>query len=527
MGDPPDKEPPDRNFHTSPPSPAAFEIATDLEIESQQIIYDENKRSSSSASRKRLAKEHKPSCKKNRNCLTASRESSTSSVRSVYSAAEFNLKSPDDIPLAQTSLSQQIPLGQASNIGLSSCSAQSPMEVPSSLSLTNNSPSQTPIVNKSQPHRIVYTCDDVGPFVVHVEKVEVDLQSGTTLHPVNFGKLLFKNKIPGVINGSLKKIGRNRVCLTFNHFNNANMFMANPFLSTNSYKAFIPSFAITKMGFVRGVPTDWTEEDILELFVGSDGCGKIVKTRRLHRKTDEGWKQTQSVILTFDGQILPSKVFAVYNSFSVTPYKFPTVQCFACCRFGHTQTKCRSKPRCYKCSLDHPGESCGLLAHDSLCINCQGNHFAIDKSCPEYSRQNAIKSTMVEQTISYSEASKIHLPVKKSFADVARSYKKTIFKKPRSPPSPGFGYDKVAHNNIIAQGPSPSGNGVALQANHTFSFQTEELVQIIMSVLSSLNQKIDHVAPPTTSISTNNHNAQPNTKRTIDISSMELPKHPQ
>ncbi|CAK1596023.1 unnamed protein product [Parnassius mnemosyne] len=120
--------------------------------------------------------------------------------------------------------------------------------------------------------------------------------------------------------------------------------------------------------------------------------------------------------------------------------------------------------------------SCETERDDAVCILCSGSHFATDKKCPEYARQKAIKETMARNSISYSEASKVHPPVSKSdvvasasLAPSARtitysspynstspskshtqSYRKTVFSKPKGRPrNTSKGYDQKAHAELI------------------------------------------------------------------------------
>lgn len=519
--------------YSKPPSPAAYVQIEPQNFEVGYATCDSNSDMSLvAASFRKRSNETKKTMKnkKNRNSKKHHRSSSN------YSEDTSDVSQESQIPLGQDSSfrmeesfaindnnasSSQIPLGQATPDSFPTLTPS--MQIPSSFPVTNVTQSQSQENPVVQSHRAQYSKDDIGPFVVHVERLELDPQSGTTIHPVNFGKLLFRNKVLDIAVGSIKKIGRNRISILFNSYNGANRFMDNEFLSTNSYKAFIPSFAICKMGFITGVPTDWTDDEILELFEVPQGFGKIIKVRRLNRRKDDGWHKTQSIVLTFDGQALPKNVYAVYNSFEVLSYRYPTIQCFQCCRFGHTKSKCRSQPRCYKCGQNHQGDTCATTTELSKCLHCSGNHFANDKNCPELERQKAIKQDMTSKTISYAEASKLHAPVKKSFAEITKSYKKTIFKKPKPPTPLGQGYDRKAHNDIIATSPYHSGNGIALSRSEDSHQATDSINEILSANLSlphleSLHN--DHVAPLINVLI----NALMSYVRTTKNNAMELPK---
>ncbi|XP_041971281.1 uncharacterized protein LOC121727470 [Aricia agestis] len=249
------------------------------------------------------------------------------------------------------------------------------------------------------------------------------------------------------------------------------------------------------MGIVRNVPVDWSMEELVENMQVPSGNGKVVRARRLSRKsmTDQNspvWLPTQSVVLTITGQKLPPHVYCYYNSLPVEVYKLPTIQCNKCCRFGHVKAQCRSEPRCFKCSHKHEGATC--TATSLTCMHCSGPHAANDVSCPEYIRQKEIKFVMSRESISYMEASARFPRVRRSFADSARtsssanvntsrqtyrqtdrqndrqtnsptttSYRKTVYipRRPIIPVAPG--YDHEAHRNIIEEPECQSPNGCA------------------------------------------------------------------
>ncbi|CAH2090165.1 unnamed protein product [Euphydryas editha] len=190
------------------------------------------------------------------------------------------------------------------------------------------------------------------------------------------------------------------------------------------YKASVPTYNITRIGLIKGIPVDWSMEELVESLELPSGCGAVMKARRLNRKNiQEGsvsWIPTQSVVLTFRGQILPNRVFSFHTSLPVETYKFPTIQCLNCCRFGHIKSQCRFKPRCYKCSQEHSGDSCDVTKENVTCLHCSGRHFTTQKDCPEYLRQIKINTDMSQDNISYMEASSGYPPVRRSYAEMAK-----------------------------------------------------------------------------------------------------------
>lgn len=356
--------------------------------------------------------------------------------------------------------------------------------------ITNPSITKQPLLQSDNPEvvelrskpnstisRNLYNELDAPPYIIHVQKIQSSDNDGTILHPITFGNFLLKNKIYNVVNGSVKRIGRNRMSVSFTNYLDANSFINNSIITENNYKAYVPSFNILRIGVIKGVPTDWSPEEIMSNISTPVGCGKIVKIRRLNYKTivdgSPTWKPTQSVVVYFDGKVLPKRIFICYNSLPVDLYVFPTIQCYHCCRYGHTKLQCRSKPRCLKCGQDHVSDTCNIV-DDYYCCQCSGQHMANSKSCPELKRQKEIKLYMSQNCVSYQEASKIFPTLHKSFAEVLsspqrklsfqnvnsnsttsyypqKSYKKTVISKSSRPIKVGNGYDKTAHDNIIKE----------------------------------------------------------------------------
>lgn len=360
--------------------------------------------------------------------------------------------------------------------------------------------------------RRLYTHFDASPFTIHVQRVQSTENDGTTLHPITLGRILKQNKINNINNGSIKRIGRNRISISFSNYIDANHFLNNKLLPENKLKAFIPSFSITRVGIVRGIPADWSPEEIMENITTPIGCGNIIKVRRINYKVIvEGspvWKPTQSVVISFDGQVLPKKIFICFTALPVDLYIFPTIQCYNCCRFGHTKTQCRSQPRCYRCGGGHSGESCRVDDDCVQCCLCSGSHAANSKICPELKRQKDIKLCMAQNCVSYAEASKLYPAVSKTFAEVLQSpknprvstdlpvlsenstsYKKMVFLKPRTPTKVSKGYDKEGHKNLMQEFALPTpADGCALTQLNTINESQGPLISETIELLQTLAQ---------------------------------------
>ncbi|CAH2090161.1 unnamed protein product [Euphydryas editha] len=324
------------------------------------------------------------------------------------------------------------------------------------------------------------------------------------------------------------------------------------------------------MGIVKQIPVDWSMEEFLSsIECSTPGC-RAIKARRLNRKSiTDGkteWLPTQTVVITFLSQTLPERVFCCYTSLPVALYTLPTIQCNNCCRFGHTQDKCRSKPRCFMCAQPHPGRSCEVPRSEATCLSCSGPHPAIDPNCPEHMRQKQIKIVMSEENTPYSEASLRFRPTRRSFADSTRSshlsnptcspnsmstptrppmspltpiyeissplippvssQRKTVTlnQRPRPPLSKGF--DKEAHSALISSPKSSQPNGCALITSDNHSRQNPELSDIIQLLHSLIDIITKHnISLPYTVTEKLNQFTPTSLNKNGDNSPMELQEH--
>ncbi|KAJ8734529.1 hypothetical protein PYW08_013779 [Mythimna loreyi] len=136
---------------------------------------------------------------------------------------------------------------------------------------------------RKETGRQIYTARDRAPYVVHVS-LKDGQTSNTTLHKVKFGMFLHQKNFSNVVLGSVKQLGRNRVSVEFQSHQDANSFLISRILTQHNYIASIPQYNITRMGLVRDVPTEWSEEEIIENIKIPAACGSVIKARRLNRK---------------------------------------------------------------------------------------------------------------------------------------------------------------------------------------------------------------------------------------------------
>lgn len=94
---------------------------------------------------------------------------------------------------------------------------------------------------------------------------------------LKIAQIIHHNKIPNVVPGGIKSIGRNRVVVEFKTGDDANKFITNETLKANDLTAMIPRFHITRTCVVRNVPVEWTMEELVESLSTPSECGPVIK----------------------------------------------------------------------------------------------------------------------------------------------------------------------------------------------------------------------------------------------------------
>ncbi|XP_048486505.1 uncharacterized protein LOC125490663 [Plutella xylostella] len=220
----------------------------------------------------------------------------------------------------------------------------------------------------------VSTGSGSGEYLVFVESTKAGERLGNK-NPLMLATL-FRNEIKGVTN--IKRINASKIGVTFSQTNTANNFLKNEsFLQKYEMKAFIPARSVEKIGVLRFVPTNISNE---ELFRKLQSSLEIVAVRRFTRKVNGEVKPFNSVSVTFLANSLPEAVYLDIFRFQVHEYVAPLLQCFKCFKFNHGAKICKSAQRCSICAGDHHYLECKNEA--VKCINCSGEHLAISRDCP-------------------------------------------------------------------------------------------------------------------------------------------------
>lgn len=129
-------------------------------------------------------------------------------------------------------------------------------------------------------------------------------------------------------------------------------------------------------GVISGIPV---EEDLEKLKWCIQG-GKVSRVKRLLQTVNGDRVSSFSVLLEFEGTVLPDRVKIWCMSFPVRVFVPPPLRCYKWQRYGHIAVVCKEKQKCLKCGGEHRFEKCGDNVLDK-CSNCGGQHRLSFRSC--------------------------------------------------------------------------------------------------------------------------------------------------
>lgn len=237
----------------------------------------------------------------------------------------------------------------------------------------------------------------------NIEKYVVCI-TGTKALPKQFGmaKLMKSENIVGILN--IKYKSSFRALIEFNNNENAEKLMSCVQIQSAGYRCQKIDEVNLTYGIVRQIDLDAEESEIMENFLCET---EIVSVRRLKRQTFSGqWTFSETVRLCFKGTTLPPYVFGYGSRFKVDPYIFPVTQCSGCWKFGHPIKFCPTKKiLCPKCGEGHP--NCETENYE--CLNCKGNHMALNKLCPVFLKEKEVRKIMSQEKCTYRKALKSYL----------------------------------------------------------------------------------------------------------------------
>ena len=118
---------------------------------------------------------------------------------------------------------------------------------------------------------------------------------------------------------------------------------------------------------------------------------------------------TPTLVITFQGNTLPSAIKLGYEHCRVSPYIPNPLRCYVCQKFGHHGKSCSSKtPVCGKCSSkEHTSNFKNPCHNPEKCANCSGSHPAFSRSCPLWIQEQQVQQLKIQQNLTFQQARKL------------------------------------------------------------------------------------------------------------------------
>lgn len=257
----------------------------------------------------------------------------------------------------------------------------------------------------------LYLGTDKGPYLVHLTVINTTNDDVIEdIHDVNIGLKLKQLKVIGIT--EIKKISRRELKIIFLNKEDANLFLKGRIPNDLKLNAFIPKYNITKTGIIFDIPTHFDEQYLMENLesdlpiIGVFRCQK--RKVMLGRKTKE-WIPSNTVKVTFRGQMVPDEVIFGYSKRKVKPDVPNVVQCYRCMRFGHILKFCKQHTiTCSHCGTQHELDPNVPCTKPTKCFHCHSDsHDALFKECPEYLRNHLIKESMYYNNMTFFEANEL------------------------------------------------------------------------------------------------------------------------
>ena len=160
-------------------------------------------------------------------------------------------------------------------------------------------------------------------------------------------------------------------------------------------------------GNCKGIATQvplWVKvEELVENGEGEVG-GKIVRAKRMSTSRDGGRVETETVLVEFEGDRRPSKIFLGILEFDVREFVENPVRCFRCQDFGHMARLCKREKRCGQCGgVGHELREC---REQPKCCHCGEGHRAGYWGCEKSKLEVVVQDIRRKEGVTYAEALK-------------------------------------------------------------------------------------------------------------------------
>lgn len=254
--------------------------------------------------------------------------------------------------------------------------------------------------NPIQPRSEIYKPDHLPPYIVLMESIVKTLNVGK-LNPIAMADL-----IQNVITGKrlIQRSGINRVKITCDSREDANLLIQSDLLASENFKLYIPNSIKFSKCVIKEIDCSLSVKD----FVGRIEPEELANISTVRRRVTYDKRMLEALELTYHGNTTPSKIIVSSYEFLLTPVSMKPIRCFYCQRYRHTETQCRSRYyRCVYCCESHEQDRCPLGLRRAVCCNCSGDHPAFSTTCPIYQKEAKIQKIRTQYGVGYQEAEEI------------------------------------------------------------------------------------------------------------------------
>lgn len=165
---------------------------------------------------------------------------------------------------------------------------------------------------------------------------------------------------------SYDRAGRNRIKITFKEAANNAILKAN---IRDVTKAYIPTTLVFQFGIILKMPTDLSENELLE---NIPSTVQVSLLRRISRFVNRNLLPPQSLEIKFLSNDLPSSVKIYGLHFESILVLETLVYGSNYLQYEHGPKQCRSKSRCIRCSNENTSENCTVpIPTNLMCHNCK------------------------------------------------------------------------------------------------------------------------------------------------------------
>lgn len=327
---------------------------------------------------------------------------------------------------------------------------------------------------------ILYKFQDQGPYTIYIEYIKIE-EDSKPLNDIRTGRLLNKLRLKSALN--TKQIGKFRNKITFKDKNEANKLISDKSLEPDNLKAFIPKQYVERVGVIKDVPEELTEQDILDNIISKY---KVKAIWRFKRKLENGnMVNTSTIKIVFEGQLIPDEINLFFAVRKVLPYIFSVTQCRLCYLYGHIEKNCKGKRRCQVCSEENSVDH--ICSNVVKCRHCKEAHTSNSKLCPEFRRQKNIKELMSLKNMTFQEANSMLPKVQNRFSALDHLEEFPMLEIPRHLKGRNIEEERrmVNINRRISTHNQKVNSSKSMERNFSFAMQDEEVSECTQPIVSN------------------------------------------